>query len=642
MRKKWVQMNEQNSAPSSGYTAKDIQVLEGLQAVRKRPAMYIGDTSSRGLHHCVYEVVDNSVDEALAGFCKNIEVRIGKDGTISVEDDGRGIPVEVHEQTGKSALEVVMTVLHAGGKFDNKSYKVSGGLHGVGVSCVNALSEWLEAVSMRNGKKYSQRYEQGKPAGPVKEIGEAQKTGTIVTYKPDATVFETVQYSFETLSNRLRELAYLNKGLCISIEDERDGAKEEYKFDGGIMQFVEHVNKNKAPVSKIIYFEKEAEGVSVEIAMQYTETYTENIYTFANNINTTEGGFHLVGFKAALTRSMNDYLKKSNGKDKESKISGEDLKEGLTAVISVKLSQPQFEGQTKTKLGNSNVKGIVESITNEKLSIYLDENPADAKRIVDKAANAAAAREAAQKAKELIRRKGVLETSVLPGKLADCSEEDPAKSEIYIVEGDSAGGSAKQGRDRKFQAILPLRGKILNVEKAQINKILNSEEIRSLVMALGTNIGADFDISKLRYHKIVIMTDADVDGAHIRTLLLTLFYRYMKPLVEKGHIFIAQPPLFRAKKGKDEKYAYNEAELARLLAQMGQEANVQRYKGLGEMNPQQLWETTMDPIGRTLLRVTIEDAMKADELFTILMGEIVEPRKQFIEAHAKEVKNLDI
>ena len=635
-------MAEQNNTVSSGYTAKDIQVLEGLQAVRKRPAMYIGDTSSRGLHHCVYEVVDNSVDEALAGHCRNISVKIGRDGTICVEDDGRGIPVEVHEQTGKSALEVVMTVLHAGGKFDNKSYKVSGGLHGVGVSCVNALSEWLEATSMRGGKKYVQRYERGKPTGAVKEAGEAQKTGTIITYKPDAAIFETTEYSLETLANRMRELAYLNKGLRISIEDERSGAKEEYKFDGGIMQFVEHVNKNKVPVGKIIYFEKEAEGISVEIAMQYTETYSENVYTFANNINTTEGGFHLVGFKAALTRSINDYLKKSNNKDKEAKISGEDLKEGLTAVISVKLPQPQFEGQTKTKLGNSNVKGIVESITNEKLSIYLNENPVDAKRIMDKASNAAAAREAAQKAKELIRRKGVLETSVLPGKLADCSEEDPAKSEIYIVEGDSAGGSSKQGRDRKFQAILPLRGKILNVEKAQINRVLDSEAIRSLVMALGTNIGADFDITKLRYHKIVIMTDADVDGAHIRTLILTLFYRYMKPLVEKGHIFIAQPPLFRAKKGKEEKYAYNEAELAKLLGEMGQDAGVQRYKGLGEMNPQQLWETTMDPSSRTLLRVTIDDAMKADELFTILMGEVVEPRRQFIEAHAKEVKNLDV
>jgi len=635
-------MSEQNSTAASSYTAKDIQVLEGLEAVRKRPAMYIGDTSARGLHHCVYEVVDNSVDEALAGYCRNISVKIGKDSTICVEDDGRGIPTEVHEQTGKSALEVVMTVLHAGGKFDNKSYKVSGGLHGVGVSCVNALSEWMEVISMRNGKKYFQRYERGKPAGTVKEIGDAQKTGTVVTYKPDTTIFETTEYSFETLANRLRELAYLNKGLSIRLEDERTGAKEEFKFEGGIMQFVEHVNKNKTPVGKIIYFEKEAEGVNVEIAMQYTETYTENIYTFANNINTTEGGFHLVGFKAAHKRSINDYLKQSNGKDKEAKMSGEDLKEGLTAVISVKLSQPQFEGQTKTKLGNSNVKGIVESITNEKLSIYLGENPTDAKRIIDKAMNAAQAREAAQKAKELIRRKGVLETSVLPGKLADCSEEDPAKSEIYIVEGDSAGGSSKQGRDRKFQAILPLRGKILNVEKAQINRVLDSEAIRSLVMALGTNIGTDFDISKLRYHKVVIMTDADVDGAHIRTLLLTLFYRYMKPLVEKGHIFIAQPPLFRVKKGKEEKYVYTEAELEKEKARMGADAGVQRYKGLGEMNPQQLWETTMDPAGRTLLRVTIDDAMKADELFTILMGEVVEPRRQFIEAHAREVKNLDI
>jgi DNA gyrase subunit B len=631
------------NAPSAGeYSAKSIQVLEGMEAVRKRPAMYIGDTGERGLHHLVYEVVDNSVDEALAGFCKNIEVSIGDGSVITVIDDGRGIPVEVIPEMKKSALEVVMTVLHAGGKFDNKSYKVSGGLHGVGVSCVNALSEWLEVEVKRDGKLYRQRYERGKPTAPVKEIGAANGTGTKVRFKPDPQIFNDLDFHFEILANRMRELAFLNKGLRILIKHEVSGEQEDNKYEGGLISFVEYINKNKAPITKAIHFEKQDGEVMVEVAMQYNEGYADNIYTFANNINTIEGGFHLVGFRSALTRTINDYASKNNGKKGEVKISGDDLKEGLAAIVSVKLSHPQFEGQTKTKLGNSEVKGIVESIVNEKLAEFLEENPSEARKIMEKATSAANAREAAQKARELVRRKGALEGGVLPGKLADCSEEDPAKSEIYIVEGDSAGGSAKQGRDRKYQAILPLRGKILNVEKAQITKVLSSEQIRTLISALGTGFGQDFDTAKLRYHKVIIMTDADVDGAHIRTLLLTLFFRYLRPLIEKGYICIAQPPLYKVKKGKQETYAYSDAEKDKLLAEMGEGAGVQRYKGLGEMNPEQLWSTTMDPANRLLQRVTIEDAMKADEIFTILMGDEVEPRRQFIEAHAKEVKNLDV
>jgi len=635
----------QMAASGSDYTAKSIQVMEGLEAVRKRPAMYIGDTGERGLHHLVYEVVDNSVDEALAGHAKNIEVSLGDGSIVTVTDDGRGIPVETHEGTGKSALEVVMTILHAGGKFDNKSYKVSGGLHGVGVSCVNALSEWLEVDVKRNGKHYRQRYERGKPVTPVRELGETTGKGTIVRFKPDSQIFNTIEFKFDIIANRMRELAFLNKGLKILVRDELSGENEENKYEGGLVSFVEYINKNKAPVSSILYFEKQVDDVNVELAMQYNDGYADNIYTFANNINTIEGGFHLVGFRSALTRTINDYAEANNGKkDKGAKISGEDLKEGLAAVLSVKLSHPQFEGQTKTKLGNSEIKGIVESIVGEKLRAYMEENPSEARKILDKATSAANAREAAQKARELVRRKGAMESGVLPGKLADCSEEDPAKSEIYIVEGDSAGGSSKQGRDRKFQAILPLRGKILNVEKAQITKILGSEAIRTLISALGTGFGEDFDIKKLRYHKVVIMTDADVDGAHIRTLLLTLFFRYLRPLVDKGHIFIAQPPLFKLKRGKDERYAYTDAEMEKAMAEMGgaDAVGIQRYKGLGEMNPEQLWSTTMDPSARILLQVTVDDAMKADEIFTILMGDAVEPRKAFIEMHAKEVKNLDV
>ena len=635
-------MAPENPPKEGEYTAKNIQVLEGLDAVRKRPAMYIGDTGERGLHHLVYEVVDNSVDEALAGFAKNVEVSIGDGSIITVTDDGRGIPVEMHEETKKSALEVVMTILHAGGKFDNKTYKVSGGLHGVGVSVVNALSEWLEVEVKRDGKLYRQRYEKGKAVTPVKEIGAANGSGTKVRFKPDSQIFNDITFHFDILANRMRELSFLNKGMRILIRDELSGEQEDNHYEGGLLSFVEFINKNKAPVTKIIHLEKQEGDVAVEVAMQYNDGYADNIYTFANNINTIEGGFHLVGFRSALTRTMNDYAAANNGKKGEVKISGDDLKEGLAAVISVKLPHPQFEGQTKTKLGNSEIKGIVESIVGEKLKAFMEENPAEARKMMEKATSAAHAREAAQKARELVRRKGAMESGVLPGKLADCSEEDPAKSEIYIVEGDSAGGSAKQGRDRKFQAILPLRGKILNVEKAQIAKILGSDGIRTLISAIGTGFGEDFDIKKLRYHKIVIMTDADVDGAHIRTLLLTLFFRYLRELVDKGNIFIAQPPLYKVKKGKQEVYAYTDAEKDQLLAQWGEGTTTQRYKGLGEMNPEQLWSTTMNPENRILLQVTVEDAMKADEIFTILMGDAVEPRKAFIEQHAKEVKNLDV
>ena len=636
-------MAGENSPKNEEYSAKNIQVLEGLEAVRKRPAMYIGDTGERGLHHLVFEVVDNSIDEALAGYCTHIEVSLGEGSVVTVTDDGRGIPVEMHEETKKSALEVVMTILHAGGKFDNKTYKVSGGLHGVGVSCVNALSEWMEVEVKRDGKLYRQRYERGKPVTPVREIGPATGSGTKVRFKPDSQIFNSIEFNFETLANRLRELAFLNKGLKITIKNEVTGETEVHCYEGGLVSFVEHINKNKVPVTKTIHFEKQDGEISVEVAMQYNDGYNDNIYTFANNINTIEGGFHLVGFRSALTRAMNDYAASHQGKkDKELKIGGDDLKEGLAAVLSVKMPHPQFEGQTKTKLGNSEIKGIVESIVGERLKTYMEENPVEARKMLEKATSAARAREAAQKARELVRRKGVMEGGGLPGKLADCSEEDPAKSEIYVVEGDSAGGSAKQGRDRKYQAILPLRGKILNVEKAPIAKTLGNEAIQTLISALGTGFGEDFDITKLRYHKIVIMTDADVDGAHIRTLLLTLFYRYLKELVDRGHIFIAQPPLYKLKKGKIEQYAYSDAEKDKMLGEMGDNVAVQRYKGLGEMNPEQLWNTTMNPAGRILLQVSVENAMKADEIFTILMGDAVEPRKAFIEANAKEVKNLDI
>jgi DNA gyrase subunit B len=628
------------------YGAGQIQVLEGLEAVRKRPSMYIGSTDARGLHHLVYEVMDNSIDEALAGFCTNIEVTIRPDHSVKVIDNGRGIPIEVMPKYQKSALEIVLTMLHAGGKFDNNAYKVSGGLHGVGVSAVNALSEWLEVEVKRDGKLYKQRYECGKPVTPVTTIGETTESGTTITFKPDKTIFETLEYDIETLENRLRELAFLNKGVKITLKEEFTQKEQIFQYEGGIVSFVEFLNKNKNMLhAKPVYFQKQKDTTVVEIAMQYNDGYTENVYTFANNINTHEGGSHLVGFKAALTKVSNDYAKSKNFLKGDDKLSGEDAREGLTAIINVKLQNPQFEGQTKTKLGNSDIKGIVETLVSEGLSEFLEENPAAAKSILMKALEAAEAREAARKARELTRRKSALEISALPGKLADCSEKDPALSEIYIVEGDSAGGSAKQGRDRKFQAILPLRGKILNVEKARLTKILKNEEIRALITAIGAGIGdgEEFDILKTRYHKIVVMTDADVDGSHIRTLLLTLFYRYMRPLIESGYIYIAQPPLFKVKKGKAEFYVYNEEELNRKLAEIGRDGiTMQRYKGLGEMNPQQLWDTTMDPETRTMLRVTLEDAIKADEIFTILMGDKVEPRREFIERHAKDVRNLDV
>jgi len=631
---------------SNEYGAEQIQVLEGLEAVRRRPSMYIGSTDSKGLHHLVYEVVDNSIDEALAGYCTNIEVYIRPDRSIRVVDNGRGIPVETMPKYNKSALEVVMTMLHAGGKFDNHAYKVSGGLHGVGVSAVNALSEWLEVEVKRDGKFYKQRYELGKPVTPVTLVGSTEDKGTTVTFKPDKTIFETLDFNIDTLANRLRELAFLNRGLRISLKDEFAEKEQVFQYEGGIVSFVEFLNKNKNLLhEKPIYFQKQKNSTIVEIAMQYNDSYTENVYSFANDINTYEGGTHLAGFKAALTKVSNDYAKSKEILKGEEKLSGEDVREGLTAIINVKLTNPQFEGQTKTKLGNSDVKGIVETLVSEGLSEFLEENPNAAKSILSKALEAAEAREAARKARELTRRKSALEVSSLPGKLADCSEKDPAMSEIYIVEGDSAGGSAKQGRDRKFQAILPLRGKILNVEKARLTKILKNEEIRALITAIGAGIGEgeEFDINKARYHKIIIMTDADVDGSHIRTLLLTLFYRYMRQLIDMGYVYIAQPPLFKVKKGKTEFYVYNEEELNKRLAEIGRDGiALQRYKGLGEMNPTQLWETTMNPETRTMLKVDLEDAIKADEIFTILMGDRVEPRREFIERHAKEVKNLDV
>ncbi len=787
------------------YTAEDIKILKGLAAVRKRPAMYIGSTGPEGLHHLVYEVVDNSVDEALAGYCKNIHVTIHYDGSCTVVDDGRGIPTEPHpgDPKGRSAAEIVMTELHAGGKFESKAYKVSGGLHGVGVSVVNALSEWLELEVKRGGLVYQQRYERGVPVTPLRVVGKTRSTGTRVTFKPDSEIFETTEFSFETLSQRLRELAFLNRGLRITLQDERSGKKQEFYYRGGIVSFVQELNKNKTVLHpKPIYISGERDGTIVEIAIQYNDTYTETIYTYANNINTREGGTHLIGFKAALTRTANQYAQGMKfGRDGKVNISGEDIREGLTAVISVKLREPQFEGQTKMKLGNTEVKGIVESIVNEQLSTFFEENPQVARKIIEKAVQAARAREAARKARELARRKGALDDAALPGKLADCSERDPSKSEIFIVEGDSAGGSAKQGRDRTFQAILPLRGKILNVEKARFDKMLSSEEIKTLIAALGTGIGDEFDISKIRYHRVILMTDADVDGAHIRTLLLTFFFRQMPDVIERGYLYIAQPPLYKVKKGRTERYIQNESELQDMLFELASEEvslrvrggfvsgkgvipylkrlagyvslidwfglrrkdtevleylldrgvslqtlsqkeavealcrelserftnlkigeitfdeehncwgteirrvgrrvrlnaefltspdyreivhmhsiveelgprpfkvrikevergfestkdllnfimevarkglSIQRYKGLGEMNPQQLWETTMDPEKRTLLQVTIEDSVEADQIFTVLMGENVEPRKEFIIRHALEAKNIDV
>ena len=637
-------MTDEKKDQNSSYDTDSIKVLEGLAAVKQNPAMYIGSTDERGLHHLVYEVVDNSIDEALAGYASKIIVKLNKEGTVTVQDDGRGIPIKEHPKYKKSGLELVMTTLHAGGKFDSQAYKVSGGLHGVGVSCVNALSSWLEATVQRNGKTYIQKYDHGAPTSGLKEQGTSEKNGTKITFKPDEEIFETTDIKYETVATRLKELAYLNAGLQIELYDERTDKNDNYKFDGGIREFVKHINRNKTTLHQDpIYLQAEKEDFEVEIGIQYTDSYTENIFTFANNINTHEGGTHLSGFKGALTRVLNDYGKKNKIFDNDFSLSGEDCREGITTVISAKVRHPQFEGQTKTKLGNSEVRGLVESLTNEKLSEFFEENPVVAKTIIEKALNASRAREAARKARELTRRKGLLESSALPGKLADCSSRDPAKTELYIVEGDSAGGSAKQGRDRGFQAILPLRGKILNVEKARMDKILKNNEILALITAVGTGIGEEFEIEKARYHKIIIMTDADVDGEHIRTLLLTFFFRYMRPLIEEGYLYIAQPPLYKLSKGKQVNYAYTERERQEKIKEMGETGiNTQRYKGLGEMNPNQLWETTMDPENRMTLQVTVDDAVEADELFTILMGEKVEPRREFIENHAKEVTNLDI
>ncbi|MBW2971659.1 DNA topoisomerase (ATP-hydrolyzing) subunit B [Candidatus Woesearchaeota archaeon] len=623
------------------YKADSITVLGGLDAVRKRPGMYIGSTGLPGLHHLVYEVVDNSIDEAMAGYCRTIQVIIHADNSVTVIDDGRGIPVDNHPKFNVPALQVVMTKLHAGGKFDKRSYKVSGGLHGVGVSVVNALSKKLHVEVCRDGRKYAQEYTRGEP-GEFNELEETDRTGTLVRFWPDEEIMETNDFHYDTLSARMRELAFLNKGLSISIKDERTETADEFLYEGGIISFVEHINKNKTPLHAPIYFEKGKDDIHLEISMQYNDGFQENVFTFANNINTTEGGTHLMGFKAALTKSLNKYAEQNN-LDKDIKLSSDDVREGLVAVISVKLAEPQFEGQTKTKLGNSNVKGIVESLVNTGLGTFLEENPNVAKLIILKSVQAAKAREAARKARDLARRKGALNGGSLPGKLADCSERDPAKSELFVVEGDSAGGSAKQGRNREFQAILPLRGKILNVEKARIDKIFENNEISTLITAIGCGIGDDFDITKTRYHRIIIMTDADVDGAHISTLLLTFFFRYMKPLIEAGYVYIAMPPLYRVSKGKSFKYVYSDGAKDKAVIDFGSEGvNIQRYKGLGEMNPSQLWDTTMDPGTRSLKKITIEDAVKADSMFTILMGEEVEPRRDFIMKHAKEVINLDV
>ncbi len=633
---------------SGQYDAAQIQVLEGLEAVRKRPGMYIGSTGARGLHHLVYEVVDNSVDEALAGYCKTIKVTIGKDNSVTVEDDGRGMPVDKHPKMGIPAVEVIHTVLHAGGKFGGGGYKVSGGLHGVGASVVNALSTRMEVEIKRNGKIYKQCYERGKTVTPLEVIGESKKTGSKTTFWPDPEIFETTVFDFATLEHRLREMAFLNKGIKIVFKDEREGQKknETYHYEGGIKEFVQFINESKDPIHPdIIYFEVIKENCELEVAMQYTQSYSELVLGYANNINTTDGGTHIVGFKSALTRVFNDYGKKNKIlKDSDDALTGEDVREGLTAIVSVKLEEPQFEGQTKAKLGNPDIRGFVETSTNENLTAFLEENPAQAKAILEKCIKAARAREAARKARDLTRRKGALDSFSLPGKLADCSDKDPSVCEIFLVEGDSAGGSAKDGRDRKRQAILPLRGKILNVEKARLDKILNSDEIKNMITAFGCGIGDDFNIEKLRYHKIIIMTDADVDGAHIRTLLLTFLYRYMRPLIEGGYVYAAQPPLYQVKKCKDVYYTYSEEEQGRLMKSLEDKsgkADIQRYKGLGEMDAEQLWETTMDYEHRTLIQITIEDSAEADQTFSTLMGDKVPPRKKFIEENA-HYATLDI
>ncbi len=630
----------------TAYDENQIQVLEGLEAVRKRPGMYIGSTSIRGLHHLVYEIVDNSIDEALAGYCHNINVTINPDDSVTVVDDGRGIPVGIHPKMGISTVQVVLTILHAGGKFGGGGYKVSGGLHGVGSSVVNALSEWL-TVEVKNGEHiYRQHYSRGVPQDELTVVGDTNETGTTITFKPDSLIFDETHFEYETLLTRLREQAFLNKGIKITFDDDRGEEKisNVLHYEGGIKSFVEYINQGKTPIHPdVIYMISEKEHMMIEVALQYTDSYSENIISFANNINTTEGGMHETGFKASLTRILNDYAKKRNMlKDSDKSLSGEDVREGMTAVISVKLQEAQFEGQTKTKLGNSEARSATEAMMSDAFTAYLEQNPGVGKIILEKAFSASRAREAARKARELTRRKTALENTKLPGKLADCSEKNNIYTEIYIVEGDSAGGSAKQGRDRRFQAILPLWGKMLNVEKARIDKVIGNEKLLPVITALGAGIGEEFDVAKLRYGKIIIMADADVDGSHIRTLLLTFFFRYMRPLVEQGHVFLAQPPLYKVSKGKNEKYAYTDEQLQTVLGEIGDGANIQRYKGLGEMNPEQLWETTMDPEKRTMLKVTLEDAIEADRIFTVLMGEEVEPRREFIEKNAKYVVNLDV
>lgn len=629
------------------YGASNIQVLEGLEPVRLRPGMYIGSTSERGLHHLIYEVVDNSIDEALAGVCDTISVTINEDGSATIEDNGSGIPVDTHPKTGKSTVETVLTILHAGGKFNNDAYKVSGGLHGVGVSVVNALSEWLVATVKRNGNIYQQNFARGKAISELEIVGKAEGTGTTISFMPDAEIFDTVIFDFDTLEDRLREMAFLNKSVRIELADKRPGQERDkvFKYDGGIQEMVEYLNRSKTPIFKeIIYFDEERDGQEVEFAIQYTDAYSENVVTFANNIHTPEGGTHLSGFRTALTRTINDYGRKFNIlKEKDANLSGDDVREGITAVISVKLAQPQFEGQTKAKLGNSETSSVVNSVMGDCLTTYFEENPKIAKAIIDKAIKSQRAREAARKAREISRSRSILDSATLPGKLSDCQSNDNGITEVFIVEGDSAGGSARQGRDKHFQAILPLRGKIMNVEKARLDRILGYEEIKAMITAFGTGIGEDFDLEKLRYGKIIIMTDADVDGAHIRTLLLTFFFRYMTPLIEEGHVYIAQPPLYKVTKGKTLKYCYSDDELTEFLDEIGRDGiNIQRYKGLGEMNYDQLWETTMDPEKRVLLRVNIEDMNKSDEIFTMLMGDKVAPRREFIEENAKYVSNLDI
>ena len=633
----------------SEYSSKTITVLKGLEAVRKRPAMYIGDVGKRGLHHLVFEVVDNSVDEAMAGYCTSIEVRIHEGEFVTVVDNGRGIPTDIHSDVGKPGVEVVMTTLHAGSKFEKGVYKISGGLHGVGVSVVNALSEWMKVEVYRDGKVFFQEYRRGFPQSELKVIGKTRRHGTFVQFKPDSQIFKKIKFDSDIIIERLRELAFLNKGLEIKFVDERTGLEEIFHYKGGLKEFVKYLDESRvAIISRPIVIEKEQNGVPIELAMQYNNSYTENILTFVNNINTIEGGTHLVGFKAALTRTLNNYAQKYKLFKKENfTFTGEDVREGLTAVLSIKVTEPQFEGQTKTKLGNSEIKGIVDSVVSEALSEYLEKHPSDARKIVEKCLSAARSREAARKARELARRKSALESGGLPGKLADCSSREPELCELYLVEGDSAGGSAKQARDRRYQAILPLRGKIINVEKSRIDKVLSNSEIRTIITAIGTGVGEeDFSIEKLRYNKIIIMTDADVDGSHIRTLLLTFFYRYMPELVENGHIYIAQPPLYRIAAGKEVFYAYDDDERDAIIKRIGKDGNkkisVQRYKGLGEMNPEQLWETTMNPETRTLLQVSVDDAVAADRIFSILMGENVEPRRNFIQRNAKFVRNLDV